>query len=147
MDVVDIEDAPCRPSVESLVRSEADFHFRCATSSGCTSVGSLVRSEADPHFRLPMVVLLEDGLCVCVDGNPFGPGANLDVEPCVRLHHQTWVWFARHPPKKVQVGMHTQKCFSPLVCLLWQQLYPKVVWQRLILLTWGQHTIKLNCRG
>ena len=52
MDVVDIEDAPWRPSVESLVRSEADFRFRCATSSGRMSVGSLVRSEADSHFRL-----------------------------------------------------------------------------------------------
>ena len=57
MDVVDIEGAPWRPLVESLVRSEADFRFRCATSSGRTSVGSSVRSEADSHFRLPMVVL------------------------------------------------------------------------------------------
>jgi hypothetical protein len=52
VDVVDIEGAPWRPSVESLVRSEADFRFRCVTSSGRTSVGSLVRSEADSHFWL-----------------------------------------------------------------------------------------------
>ena len=57
VDVVDIEGAPWRPAVESLVRSEADFRFRCARSSGRPSVGSLVRSEANSHFRLPMVVL------------------------------------------------------------------------------------------
>ena len=57
MDVVDLEGAPWHPSVESLVRSEADFHFQCATSSGRTSVGSLVRSEADSHFWLPMMML------------------------------------------------------------------------------------------
>ena len=49
---VDIKGTPWLPSVESLVRSEADFRFRCATSSGRTLVGSLVRSEADSHFRL-----------------------------------------------------------------------------------------------
>ena len=52
VDVADIKGAPWRPSLESLVRSEADFRFRCATSSGGRSVGSLVRSEADSHFRL-----------------------------------------------------------------------------------------------
>jgi hypothetical protein len=57
VDVVDIKGAPWRPSVESLVRSEADFRFRCAASSGRTLVRSLVRSEADSHFRLLMVVL------------------------------------------------------------------------------------------
>ena len=49
---VDIKGTPWLPSVESLVRSEADFRFRCATSSGRMSVGSLVHSEADSHFRL-----------------------------------------------------------------------------------------------
>ncbi len=47
-----------RKSVGSLVGSEADLHVQCETSSGHMSVGFLVRSEADPHFRLPMVVSL-----------------------------------------------------------------------------------------
>ena len=34
------------------MRSEADFRFQCTTSS----VESLVRSEADSHFRIPMAV-------------------------------------------------------------------------------------------
>ena len=32
LDVVDIESTPWRPSVESLVRYEADFRFGCATT-------------------------------------------------------------------------------------------------------------------
>ena len=49
VDVVDIEGAPWRPSVESLVRSEADFRFRCAASSGRT----LVRYIGALGGRLP----------------------------------------------------------------------------------------------
>ena len=45
--------SPERTSVESLVRSEADFRFQCTTSS----VESLVRSEADSHFWFLMAVL------------------------------------------------------------------------------------------
>ena len=45
--------SPGRTSVESLVRSEADFRFQCMTSS----VESLVRSEADSRFWFPMAVL------------------------------------------------------------------------------------------
>ena len=52
MDVVHIKGAPWHPTVESLVGSEADFRFWCATSSGRMSLGSLVRSEADSHFLL-----------------------------------------------------------------------------------------------
>jgi hypothetical protein len=49
VDVVDIKGAPWRPSVESLVRSEADFRFRCAASSGRT----LVRYIGALGGRLP----------------------------------------------------------------------------------------------